>query len=101
MQQADIVSCKEAWNRLMNGDKRVYSRLGFFALGDAESISGAKEYKHEIVLVERREKHQYNHWGYRCKRSECKYQPSIFTNGDDGMGGLKRKAPRLKLLSEE
>lgn len=89
---------QEAWQRLLSGDKRVYTKLGFFALGDAYLITDKNPaYKNQIVLVEHREKTQYNHWNYRCDRSECKFLPTIATNGDDGGGTLKRKAPRLKV----
>lgn len=93
------ISMKEAWNQLLTGDvKRVYTTLGFYALGDAYSITESTEaYENQIVLVEHREHHQYNHWGYRKMTSEYKVQPTIFTNGDDGYGTLKHKAGRLKV----
>lgn len=95
LQNQDI--CQTAWERLLAGDKCYYTNLGFFALGDAFLISGKNPaYKDEIVLVEHRWRTQYNHWGWRIKRLECRAQPTIAMNGDDGFGILKRKAPSLK-----
>ncbi|WP_341530081.1 hypothetical protein WKK05_12760 [Nostoc sp. UHCC 0302] len=91
---------ESAWNALMGLDKRHYIATGFYALGDAYLISGKDpKYKGLIVLVEHRQKTQLNHWQYQCKRSECSQQPTITTNGDDGNGNLKRKAPSLKVYS--
>lgn len=93
------ITPKEAWNLLLDGHKQVYTKLGFFALGDAYLITNeCIEYKGQIVLVEHRDKHQYNHWGYRCSTKDCKFQPTITSNGDDGYGSLKRKAPQLKIV---
>ncbi len=90
----------EAWNALLGLDKRHYVSTGFYALGDAYLISRKDpKYKNIIVLVEHRQKTQINHWEYQCKKSECSQQPTIETNGDDGQGNLKRKAPSLKVYS--
>jgi hypothetical protein len=89
-----------AWDALMQLNKRHYVATGFYALGDAYLISEKDpKYKGLIVLVEHRQKTQINHWQYQCKKSECSQQPTITTNGDDGNGNLKRKAPSLKVYS--
>lgn len=90
---------QQAWDALMGIDKRFYISTGFYALGDAYQISNKNpQYKNKIVLVEHRHKLQINHWDYTCKKSDCGKQPTITTNGDDGNGNLKRKAPSLKVL---
>jgi|GEM_PF-4412093 len=88
------------WNTLLSGTNRYYTRLGFFMLGDAYLISGKNPvYKDEIVLVEHRERRQYNHWGFRCPRQDCRYAHVVCeSNGDDGNGKLNKKARRLKVL---
>ncbi len=91
---------QQAWDALMGIDKRHYVLTGFYALGDAFLISGKNPtYQNQIVLVEHCGKSQINHWDFRCNRSECRQQPSITTNGDDGHGNLKRKAPSLQVYS--
>jgi hypothetical protein len=91
---------QQAWNALIGLDKRYYVSTGFYALGDAYLISGKDpKYKNIIVLVEHQQKTQINHWEYQCNKSECSQQPTIETNGDDGKGNLKRKAPSLKVYS--
>lgn len=57
-----------------------------------------KIYKDQIVLVEHRDKSQYNHWELKCNTKECKYHPTITQNGDDDKGKLKCKAPRLQII---
>jgi len=89
-----------AWDALMGVDKRHYVSTGFYALGDAFLISSKNpKYKNQIVLVEHRLKQQINHWDFICPMSECNRQATITTNGDDGNGNLKRKAPSLKVYS--
>jgi hypothetical protein len=91
---------QSAWDALMSLNKRHYVSTGFYALGDAYLISGKDpKYKNIIVLVEHQQKTQINHWEYQCNKSECSQQPTIETNGDDGKGNLKRKAPSLKVYS--
>ncbi|MBD2496761.1 hypothetical protein [Nostoc sp. FACHB-280] len=88
-----------AWDALMGVDKRAFVSTGFYALGDAFTISSKDpKYKNKIVLVEHRGKLQINHWDFTCNSSECK-SPTITTNGDDGQGNLKRKAPSLQVYS--
>jgi hypothetical protein len=90
---------QSAWDALMFLNRRHYVLTSFYALGDAYLISGKDpKHKNKIVLVEHRQKHQINHWDYQCNKSECP-QPIIETNGDDGQGNLKRKAPSLKVYS--
>lgn len=89
---------KEAWDLLKGIDRKCYVLTGFYALGDAYLLSGKNaQYKNQVVLVEHRGKSQINHWDFTCSRSECKNQPTITTNGDDGQGNLLRKAPVLKV----
>ncbi|MBW4557111.1 MAG: hypothetical protein KME59_14415 [Trichormus sp. ATA11-4-KO1] len=89
---------QEAWDTLMGIDKRYYISTGFYALGDAYLLSDKNpQYKNQIVLVEHRHKLQINHWNWTCKKSDCVKQPTILTNGDDGKGNLKRKAPSLTI----
>ncbi|MCC5639828.1 hypothetical protein LC593_29180 [Nostoc sp. CHAB 5844] len=89
-----------AWDTLMLGGKRHYVLTGFYALGDAFLISNKDpKRKNQIVLVEHREKLQINHWDFVCPMSECNRQATITTNGDDGNGNLRRKAPSLKVYS--
>jgi hypothetical protein len=91
---------QSAWDALISLNKRHYILTGFYALGDAYLISGKDpKYKNIIVLVEHREKSQINHWDRTVSKSECSQQPTIETNGDDGKGNLKRKAPSLKVYS--
>lgn len=91
---------QEAWDALMGLDKRHYVATGFYALGDAYLISGQDlAYKGKIVLIEHRQRTQINHWEFTCNRLQCSQQPTITTNGDDGKGNLKRKAPSLKVYS--
>ena len=88
----------QIWEYLRKGNKKYYTKLGFFALGDAYLISGQNSaYEDCIVLVEHRERHQYNHWGFLIKKSEISFPATIFTNGDDNYGKLNRKALSLKL----
>ncbi|BDA76081.1 hypothetical protein CAL7716_102470 (plasmid) [Calothrix sp. PCC 7716] len=92
---------QEAWNQLMDGHKQVYHKHGFYALGDAYIISGKdKKYKDQVILIERCEKLQHNHWEFKCSKKDCKFQPTITTNGDDNKGNLKRKAPKLQIIEE-
>jgi hypothetical protein len=91
---------QSAWDALMFLNKRHYISTGFYALGDAYLISGKdSKYKNKIVLVEHCQKSQINHWDWTVSKSECSQQPTIETNGDDGKGNLKRKAPSLKVYS--
>ncbi|MBD6620958.1 hypothetical protein FNW02_35835 [Komarekiella sp. 'clone 1'] len=91
---------QQAWDALMSLNKRYYISTGFYALGDAYLISGKDlKYKNQIVLVEHRQKSQINHWDWTINKSECRQQPTITTNGDDGNGNLKRKAVSLKVYS--
>lgn len=91
---------KEAWDLLKGVDKRHYVKTGFYALGNAYILSGKNpQYENKAVLVEHRGKLQINHWNWTCSTSECKNQPTITTNGDDGQCNLKRKAESLKVLS--
>ncbi len=87
-----------AWEALMFLNKRHYVTTGFYALGDAFLISKDPKHKNKIVLVEHCGKLQINHWEWTINKSECP-QPTITTNGDDGNGNLKRKAPSLKVYS--
>lgn len=81
------ITPSDAWASLLNGEQQVKTKFGFFALGDAFQITGeCKAYEDQIVLVEHRGNHQYNHWGHRCHKDKCQYQPTITTNGDDGCG---------------
>jgi hypothetical protein len=90
---------QSAWEALMSLNKRHYVATGFYALGDAYLISSKdRKYKNQIVLVEHCGRLQINHWAYVCNQTECP-QPTITTNGDDGKGNLKRKAPSLKVYS--
>lgn len=83
------ITPSDAWTLLLNGEQRVQTKFGFFALGDAFKITnGCETYQDQIVLVEHREQHQYNHWGYRCHKDKCQYEPTIATNGDDGLGNV-------------
>lgn len=89
-----------AWDLLKGIDKKYYISTGFYALGDAYILSGKNpQYKNQVVLVEHRGRLQINHWDFICSRSECKNQPTITTNGDDGQCNLNRKAPVLKVES--
>ncbi|MBU7586198.1 MAG: hypothetical protein KAF91_25590 [Nostoc sp. TH1S01] len=90
---------QQAWDALMGVDKRHYVSTGFYSLGDAFLISSKDpKRRNQIVLVEHRLKQQINHWDFICNSSECK-SPTITTNGDDGQGNLKRKAPSLQVYS--
>lgn len=90
---------QDAWNKLLDGHRQVYTKVGFYALGNAYTISGKnKIYKDQVVLVERRDKLQHNHWEFKCNTKDCKYQPTITQNGDDDKGNLKRKAPKLQIV---
>ncbi|MBE9039050.1 hypothetical protein [aff. Roholtiella sp. LEGE 12411] len=91
---------QQAWDALMSLNKRHYVSTGFYALGDAYLISGKDlKYKNVIVLVEHHQKTQINHWDWTINKSECRQQPTITTNGDDGNGNLKQKALSLKVYS--
>ena len=83
---------QEAWDKLLkNESARIYTKSGqvFYALGDAQRISGMDDYADKVVLVKitfdssrLSGARQFQYWNFCESQSNCP-PPTIFQNHQD------------------